>query len=1028
MHKDNTKSMDYDIYICYTEPDKAIAEEICQAIEQQKISCWLNSRNVDMSKSYVRSIIEAINNCKCVIVIMSDSANESSQIEYEIDLAYKNNKTIISFVIENISINNVLNYYLSSKNRIIAYPNYSNYTKTLLESVCNLLGKEYSNDEDLMPYISNGKVGYINRNTMEIVIPCKFSCATKFKNGFGLVKEAFGWYIIDKQGNICEDYCFVDKLDTLTSYIDCKGDLLYEAIFSEGKGFGLFRNISHGYCPISNKEYKWGIIDLQGNIIVDNIYDYISKYDNGYFVIMSNNKLGVIDKYGTIIVNCKFDIIDNYILDNSNPNYPRICNLKEDANLFGQGTIKATQDNNEFTIDNKGNIINFKQDNNEILSTKSKQQNEIVHSSDEINKFTDDRTIVGIKTKEKHTKYGLIGPNEENLIPFKYDKIIRYNKELFIVANIHPIEHNFYNYGFCNKNGKKITENIYISCLDDKSSDFPLLLPNGLIIVERFIHPLYGPSASGVINQEGEEIIPCKHSYLKAYPNGTFESKYIGSTSNIPSTNSIFYDSCGKEITLFEFVKLQKPKYNIFLAKEYSKYGVFHTSGYCIIPPKYYGIEGINDDFHQYIYDIVEHGISKVKTEYGYNTCFIDTFGNDTSSKEKLLFPSISNDQFGYSEFVWETYLDNHAQKITTRNRFVWVEHKYELAYQIVNEFGRVKKNGNWGFVNSLGKEITPFIYTNLRDFYQGRAGVCSDEGLWGFVDVDGKEIIKCQFQAVEDFCEGLCKVENDNLWGFIDRKGNIVISCQYEDIRYFSEGLSAAQINKKWGYIDNSNNVIIPFIYDEVSDFKDGISRVKYNEERLFIDTQGKEYSFSKYNVTSNFSEGLALVIYRQQFGCINKKGDLVIPFKYAYASIFEDGCSIVKRKGKFGVINQEDTELISCKYDKIWKVGYNLFALKQDNQCALSNTNGEVLTEFKYNTIHKFANGLACVKKNKEWGYINEKGEEVIECKYETAIGFYCGFGQVISRDSNGKTYSEYIDKEGRTVNSNKCFTNKA
>ena len=55
-------------------------------------------------------------------------------------------------------------------------------------------------------------------------------------------------------------------------------------------------------------------------------------------------------------------------------------------------------------------------------------------------------------------------------------------------------------------------------------------------------------------------------------------------------------------------------------------------------------------------------------------------------------------------------------------------------------------------------------------------------------------------------------------------------------------------------------------------------------------------------------------------------------------------------------------------------------------------------------------------------------EKGEEVIECKYETALGFYCGFGQVISRDCNGKPYSEYIDKEGRTTNSNKCFTNKA
>lgn len=1052
--------MNHDIYICYTEPDKAVAEEICQAIEQQEITCWLNSRNMDMNKSYARSIIEAINNCKCVVVIISNSANKSSQIEYEIDLAYKNKKTIIPFVVENTSINNVLNYYLSSKNRIIAYPNYSIYTKKLLEFVCNLLGKEYSDDNDFLPYISDGFVGIINRKTMELIIPCKYLYATKLKNGYGIVKWGHETLVYDRKGKIYEDYCFSDphknNLDWLLNEFWSKRNFYFKS--SKYRGIGIYKGLLFKYScaivtdhskkwgildfknreniqfkydsiqiPHGNKENsylaasqnnKWGIIDIKGNEIISFKYYLINIYNDGYFVALLNGKLGIIDKNGNEIIDFKYSQID-------------ICkswdklgheHLKD---LFENGCVSAFIGEIEYLIENKnGIIIETKIERKESKKEKLEITNNLHTLIDSlikklntycyktrIWKLIEHKVFVEIKEYGcDHCKYGLFDLNGKEIIPPIYSVIQDFTNNLFLVR-----KNNLY--GLIKTNGILVVPVIYKEIK---------LLPNGLIKAYKRTPSFHGIS---IYNQEGKEIIPCKRGDIELRENNTFETNTYHILNKFAyRESSTFYNCNGEEISFSQFIKAQKHKHSIYIYNNdtYNGIGVFHDDGYCVIPAKYSSLAQFGSDKEELQY-FIDNGICRVRKEgyeRDYFDHFVDTFGNDSFNEEKTLSPSIINDNFGYEEYYYRKYGYNEIEKIYVTR----VEAKYELAYQIVNEFGRVKKNGNWGFVNSLGKEITPFIYANLRDFYQGRAGVCSYEGLWGFVDVDGNEIIKCQFQAVEDFSEGLCKVENDNLWGFIDRKGNTVISCQYEDIRYFSEGLSAAQINKKWGYIDNSNNVIIPFIYDEVSDFKDGISRVKYNEKRIFIDTQGKEYSFSKYNVTSNFSEGLALVIYRQQFGWINKKGDLVIPFKYAHASIFEDGCSIVKRKGKFGVINKEDTELISCKYDKIWKVGYNLFALKQDNQCALSNTNGEVLTEFKYKTIHKFANGLACVKKNNAWGYINEKGEEVIECKYETALGFYCGFGQVISRDSNGKTYSEYIDKEGRTVNSNKCFTNKA
>ena len=49
-------------------------------------------------------------------------------------------------------------------------------------------------------------------------------------------------------------------------------------------------------------------------------------------------------------------------------------------------------------------------------------------------------------------------------------------------------------------------------------------------------------------------------------------------------------------------------------------------------------------------------------------------------------------------------------------------------------------------------------------------------DGLWGFVDEMGREVIPCSFQDVHSFSEGYAAVCEDDVWFFIDVLGNPLI------------------------------------------------------------------------------------------------------------------------------------------------------------------------------------------------------------------------------------------------------------
>lgn len=102
------------------------------------------------------------------------------------------------------------------------------------------------------------------------------------------------------------------------------------------------------------------------------------------------------------------------------------------------------------------------------------------------------------------------------------------------------------------------------------------------------------------------------------------------------------------------------------------------------------------------------------------------------------------------------------------------------------------EKNGKWGYVDSAGKVVIPFIYDTAYEFQEGLAAVRVDYA-WGFIDQNGKTIIPFEYDGAWNFLDGLAPVYKDGLWGFINHNNEISIDFKYSNITqqngaYFDE------------------------------------------------------------------------------------------------------------------------------------------------------------------------------------------------------------------------------------------------
>lgn len=108
------------VFISYASHDAPIAEALCSALEQGGVACWLAPRNVRPGDFYADSIVQAINGCALLVLVLSQSAIDSPHVLREVERASAKRRPIIAFRIDTAALPPGLEYFLSTSQWIDA--------------------------------------------------------------------------------------------------------------------------------------------------------------------------------------------------------------------------------------------------------------------------------------------------------------------------------------------------------------------------------------------------------------------------------------------------------------------------------------------------------------------------------------------------------------------------------------------------------------------------------------------------------------------------------------------------------------------------------------------------------------------------------------------------------------------------------------------------------------------------------------------------------------------------------------------
>jgi hypothetical protein len=133
----------FSAFISYASPDKAKADEVCASLEAHGFNCWIAPRNIRAGHDYADAIIKGIHSSKCLILILSQAANDSPFVHREVERAVSANKMIFPMRIQEVLPSAALELFVSSAHWIDAW-------KGKLDDHVALLVRDLSDDQSVV--------------------------------------------------------------------------------------------------------------------------------------------------------------------------------------------------------------------------------------------------------------------------------------------------------------------------------------------------------------------------------------------------------------------------------------------------------------------------------------------------------------------------------------------------------------------------------------------------------------------------------------------------------------------------------------------------------------------------------------------------------------------------------------------------------------------------------------------------------------------------------------------------------------
>ncbi|WP_274363641.1 WG repeat-containing protein [Paenibacillus thermotolerans] len=681
------------------------------------------------------------------------------------------------------------------------------------------------------------KYGYVDKNG-KVVIKPQFNFAENFIEGTAVVgmgkslsKAKYG-------------------------YIKTNGSYLIQPQFD------VAEPMRGGYAKVAMIEgdnYKYGIVDAKGNIIVKPAYSYIDLggrlASKGFAVVQNGEAKGIVNLKTGAVTDVKYASIldfDSYIRVSG------FVNGKEKMGLiFYNGKTIEPMFDWIHHFDLMSNVLGKVEIDGKfgLMGNDGKYVLEPIY--DDISGFRKDEGIIILK---KDGKYGFLESNGKMLTKIEYDEVTAFVGGVSLVKKDGK-------WGALKRDGTYKIQPKY---------DQIFISENEITVIEN--------GAKKLLDRDGGERFASDYEYMYPY------TSIPGASKVKKNGKELIIDKNGKPVFTVDFDTIWEFEDDIARIALGGKVGYLKRDGTYLVKPEYDG--AYKDTVESYYH-------TKLNELWGL------VFADGTVIKPAFSAPLQFSGGIGIARVdAKSTYIDKQGKPLTKES--------FDQVEPFADGMGRVTIGGKTRYVNGKG-ELVGGAYDFGYDFSDGFALVYADGG-YRYIDKSGKMAFGgVKYIWSKPFRGGLAAVMADNgKWGYINTKGEAVIKPQFDGAFDFGALLAPVRTGGKIGFIDKSGKTVVKPEYDLATPFAAGSSHVWKGKTVGYISGSGQFAAGVSKNHAFDFSEGFAAVQVisskdnRECWGYMKPDGSWLVVPQYDYATPFAGGIGTVFKDGKRGEVSK--------------------------------------------------------------------------------------------------------------------------
>ncbi|MGQ0628547.1 MAG: SUMF1/EgtB/PvdO family nonheme iron enzyme [Phycisphaerales bacterium] len=133
----------HEVFLSHSSRDKTAADAVCHALEEAGTRCWVAPRDVQPGVPYASSILDAIEGCALMVVMVSKDANDSEHVAREVELGARHRRPLLPIRIDSVEPSRELTFFLGRAHWLDAMsPPFAAHLALIVKSVQGIVPRE----------------------------------------------------------------------------------------------------------------------------------------------------------------------------------------------------------------------------------------------------------------------------------------------------------------------------------------------------------------------------------------------------------------------------------------------------------------------------------------------------------------------------------------------------------------------------------------------------------------------------------------------------------------------------------------------------------------------------------------------------------------------------------------------------------------------------------------------------------------------------------------------------------------------